>query len=44
MKFLAALLLLATLMSCAGPAPEPVDDTEVVEPAWPVASATEAVP
>jgi hypothetical protein len=32
MKFLAALLLLATLISCAGPAPEPVDDAEVVEP------------
>jgi hypothetical protein len=32
MKFLAALLLLATLVSCAGPTPEPVDEATVVEP------------
>jgi Domain of unknown function (DUF5666) len=32
MRFLAALLLLATLVSCAGPASEPVDDATVVEP------------
>jgi hypothetical protein len=32
MRFLAALLLLATLVSCAGPAPEPVDEATVVEP------------
>jgi hypothetical protein len=33
MKFLAALLLLATVAACAGPAPEPVDEAAVVEPA-----------
>jgi hypothetical protein len=33
MKFLAALLLLATLAACVGPAPEPVDEAAVVEPA-----------
>jgi hypothetical protein len=32
MKYLAALLFLATLVSCAGPAPEPVDEAAVVEP------------
>lgn len=32
MKFLAALLLLATLVSCAGPAPEPVEEAAVIEP------------
>jgi hypothetical protein len=32
MKILAALLLLATLVSCAGPAPEPIGEAAVVEP------------
>lgn len=32
MKFLAALLLLATLVSCAGPDPGPPDEVAVVEP------------
>jgi Domain of unknown function (DUF5666) len=32
MKLLAALLLLATLVSCAGPTPEPIDEAAVVEP------------
>lgn len=32
MKFLAALLLLATLVSCAGPEPGPPDEVAVVEP------------
>jgi hypothetical protein len=32
MKVLAALLLLSTLVSCAGPAPEPEGDAAVVEP------------
>ncbi len=33
MKVLAALLLLTTLVACAGPAPEPVGEAAVVEPA-----------
>jgi hypothetical protein len=32
MKCLAALLFLATLAACAGPAPEPVDEATVMEP------------
>src|ERR1700687_2638762 len=32
MRVLAALLFLATLVSCAGPTPEPVDEAAVVEP------------
>lgn len=32
MKSLAALMLLATLVSCAGPAPEPAGEVAVVEP------------
>jgi hypothetical protein len=32
MKLLAILLLLATLVSCAAPAPEPIDEAKVVEP------------
>jgi hypothetical protein len=31
MKFLAAVLLLATLVSCAGPTPEPADEVAVME-------------
>jgi hypothetical protein len=32
MKLLATLLLLATLVSCAAPAPEPIDEAKVVDP------------